>query len=65
MNGDVLTTLDYGDLLRAHRASGNMLTIATHERTVSIDYGVLHFGTRARPCPRSAATTRSPSSRWP
>lgn len=43
MNGDILTTLDYGDLLRAHRANGNMLTIATHVRTVGIDYGVLHL----------------------
>ena len=43
MNGDLLTTLDYVDLLRSHRESGNMLTIATHERTVRIDYGVLHL----------------------
>jgi len=42
LNGDVLTTLDYGELLRAHRASGNALTIATHRREVRIDYGVLH-----------------------
>lgn len=44
MNGDILTTLNYGDLLRAHRANGNMLTIATHVRTVGIDYGVIHLG---------------------
>ncbi len=43
MNGDLLTTLEYRDLLRAHRASGNVLTIATHARTVRIDYGVLHL----------------------
>jgi NDP-mannose synthase len=43
MNGDILTTLDYADMLQAHRASGNMLTIATHVRTVSVDYGVLHL----------------------
>jgi len=43
MNGDILTTLDYGDMLRAHRAGGNALTIATHVRTVAIDYGVLHL----------------------
>lgn len=42
MNGDLLTTLEYRDLLREHRASGNVLTIATHARTVRIDYGVLH-----------------------
>jgi len=44
MNGDVLTTLDYRDLLRHHRQSGNVLTIATHTRTVKIDYGVLYTG---------------------
>jgi NDP-sugar pyrophosphorylase family protein len=42
MNGDVLTTLDYHDLLRYHHEHGNLLTIATHERAIRIDYGVLH-----------------------
>ena len=41
MNGDVLTTLDYRDLVRHHREAGNALTIATRERTIKIDYGVL------------------------
>jgi NDP-sugar pyrophosphorylase family protein len=44
MNGDVLTTLDYGALLAFHRASGNALTIATRDRPIQIDYGVLHLG---------------------
>jgi len=48
MNGDVLTTLDFGDLVRYHRRAGNMLTIATHERTIKIDYGVLRLGTNGR-----------------
>lgn len=43
MNGDVLTTLDYRALVRHHHESGNLLTIATHERTVKIDYGVLYL----------------------
>jgi NDP-sugar pyrophosphorylase family protein len=42
MNGDVLTTLDYAALLERHRAEGNVLTIATHERIVKVDYGVLY-----------------------
>jgi NDP-sugar pyrophosphorylase family protein len=47
LNGDVLTTLDYRALVNAHREAGNALTIATHERLVDIDYGVLHAdGTR-------------------
>ncbi len=43
MNGDVLTTLDYAELLEAHRRAGNALTIATHRRTVRTEYGVLHL----------------------
>ncbi|WP_327292190.1 sugar phosphate nucleotidyltransferase [Streptomyces sp. NBC_01198] len=41
MNGDVLTDLDFGALLRGHRGSDAPLTIATYRRTVSIDFGVL------------------------
>ncbi|MFG1806867.1 sugar phosphate nucleotidyltransferase [Streptomyces sp. NPDC049040] len=41
MNGDVLTDLDFGGLLRGHTGSGAPLTIATYQRTVSIDFGVL------------------------
>jgi NDP-sugar pyrophosphorylase family protein len=43
MNGDVLTTLDFRDLVAHHREAGNVLTIATHERVVKIDYGVMHL----------------------
>jgi NDP-sugar pyrophosphorylase family protein len=42
LNGDVLTTLDFRALVRAHEEAGNALTIATHQREVFIDYGVLH-----------------------
>lgn len=48
MNGDVLTTLDYRDLLRHHREHGNILTIATHNRSIKIDYGMLHLDVGAR-----------------
>ncbi|MFF8970898.1 NDP-sugar synthase [Streptomyces sp. NPDC014995] len=41
MNGDVLTDLDYADVLRRHRESGAPLTIATYARKVHIDFGVL------------------------
>ena len=44
MNGDVLTALNYGELVDSHRAAGNMLTIASHRRVVKTDYGVLHLG---------------------
>lgn len=43
MNGDVLTTIDYRDLMDAHRRSGNMVTVAARKRTIRIDYGVLHL----------------------
>jgi NDP-sugar pyrophosphorylase family protein len=41
MNGDVLTDLDYSELLRAHALSGAPLTVATYSRTVHIDFGVI------------------------
>lgn len=43
MNGDVLTTLDYRGLMRRHRESGDVLTIATCRRRTRMDYGVLHL----------------------
>jgi NDP-sugar pyrophosphorylase family protein len=42
MNGDLLTDLEFPDLIDAHRRAGNVITIATHERRDTIDYGVLH-----------------------
>ena len=44
MNGDVLTTLNYGDLMDIHKKAGNVLTIASHRRVLRADYGVLHVG---------------------
>ena len=41
MNGDVLTTLDYQELIREHRSSSAVLTIAAHRKRVKIDLGVL------------------------
>ncbi|GHF05448.1 MULTISPECIES: nucleotidyltransferase family protein [Streptomyces] len=41
MNGDVLTDLDFGDVLKRHIATAAPLTIATYARRVSIDFGVL------------------------
>ena len=41
MNGDVLTTLDYGAMVRHHRAQGAAATLAMHRRSVKIDYGVV------------------------
>jgi NDP-sugar pyrophosphorylase family protein len=44
MNGDVITTLDFADLLSCHEASENLVTIASHRRVNQIDYGVLQLG---------------------
>jgi NDP-mannose synthase len=41
MNGDILTTLDFGELLAVHRRSGARLTIAMHTKQVDIDLGVI------------------------
>lgn len=41
MNGDILTDLDYRNMVEHHRQGGAMMTIATHRRTVKIDFGVL------------------------
>jgi NDP-mannose synthase len=43
LNGDVLTTLDFADLLRFHNESQAMVTIAMHCRSVKIDLGVLQL----------------------
>jgi len=42
MNGDVLTTLDFSSLVEHHHQSDNILTVAAHERTIKIDYGVIY-----------------------
>jgi NDP-sugar pyrophosphorylase family protein len=41
MNGDVLTDLDYGKLLRQHMASKAPVTVATYAREVRSEFGVL------------------------
>lgn len=41
MNGDILTDLNYADLLMAHTESAAPLTVATFRRSVKIDFGVL------------------------
>ncbi len=44
MNGDVLTDLDYAGLVNGHIGSGAPITVATYNRTVRIDFGVLEIG---------------------
>lgn len=44
MNGDVLTDMDFRAFLEDHRRRGDLFTVATQEREVLIDYGVLESG---------------------
>ena len=41
MNGDILTSLDYSDLVAFHHDQGAALTIATHAKQVPIELGVI------------------------
>jgi NDP-mannose synthase len=41
MNADVLTNLDYQELLAFHQRQGGIATIAAYERQVKIDLGVI------------------------
>lgn len=41
MNGDILTTLDYGALFRRHLAHGAQATVATNRREHRVEFGVI------------------------
>jgi len=41
MNGDILTNLDYREVVAFHKQSDAALTIATHSKRVEIDLGVI------------------------
>jgi NDP-sugar pyrophosphorylase family protein len=43
INGDILTTLDYGEMYEFHCRRGAAATIASYPREVRIDFGVLEF----------------------
>ncbi|MBU0982652.1 MAG: NTP transferase domain-containing protein [candidate division Zixibacteria bacterium] len=44
INGDILTDLDVGRLYDLHTSKGVALTVATHARSETIDYGVITTG---------------------
>jgi NDP-sugar pyrophosphorylase family protein len=60
MNGDVLTDLDYRDLIDQHTATGAPLTVSTFTRTVKIDFGVLGLESG-----RIVGFTEKPTYRYP
>jgi NDP-sugar pyrophosphorylase family protein len=41
VNGDLLTTIDFGDLFRSHQNDGAIASIATFKKSVKIDLGVI------------------------
>ena len=43
MNGDVLTTLDFSNLVSYHKRNGAIATIALNKRDVYIDFGVVEL----------------------
>lgn len=40
MNGDILSTIDYNELLKFHKSKGGILTVALNKREVKIDFGI-------------------------
>lgn len=46
MNGDILTALDFSDLIAYHRKKGAMATVALNRREVYIDFGVVDLDDR-------------------
>ena len=42
MNGDIITNLNYGDLVKYHRNSGAVATIASYEKQFKIELGIIH-----------------------
>lgn len=48
MNGDLLTTIDFDDLLRTHRARGAAVTVGLFEKQVALDLGIVETGPDGR-----------------
>jgi len=46
MNGDILTNLNYQELLNHHQEHRSALTVAMHRKEVKIDLGVIETGNR-------------------
>jgi NDP-mannose synthase len=41
MNGDILTTLNYTDMLKHHKEQNSALTIGVYEKRIKVDLGVI------------------------
>jgi NDP-mannose synthase len=65
MNGDVLATPLYRELVEAHRAAGAAATIATKLQAVDVDYGVLRLGDPVGPLRTIEGIDEKPRYAWP
>jgi len=65
MNGDVLATPLYRDLVDAHRRSGAAATIATKLQEIDVDYGVLQLGEPVAGLKRIEGIDEKPRYSWP
>ena len=43
MNGDTLSTINYNELMKYHKKSGNMATITLYKRDIYIDFGIVEL----------------------
>ena len=43
MNGDILSTIDYSDLINYHKRNGSTVTIALKRRDIKIDFGIVEM----------------------
>lgn len=48
LNGDILTKLDFRDLVERNRSTGALATMATKRRSVDVQYGVVHADASGR-----------------
>jgi NDP-sugar pyrophosphorylase family protein len=48
LNGDLLTTMSFADLIATHRRRGCIATLAVHTRQVVMDYGIVEVSPDAR-----------------
>ena len=48
LNGDLLTTMSFEDLIAAHRRRGCIATLAVHTRQVVMDYGIVEVSSDSR-----------------
>ena len=64
MNGDIVTSLDFRDVVRRHKSRGNVLTIATTQRQVKVDYGVIDVEGVSTPAPTVIEYHEKPVLDW-